>query len=167
MVRRSAVAALLLVVGCAPITIHTVQNPRVSLAGHQSFSFGTPEQAPRGFHRSPLSPEVLAKVQPQVRSFLILKGYKEVETGGDIVVRIGSGVHMREGAPDPTADIDMDTEIHYTEGTLAIDAFDGASNALAWHGSAQAVITPKHLDYDQLSSAVSQILARFPAAGVQ
>ncbi len=150
--------------GCAPITIHTVQNRKVSLAGHHTFSFGRPEQAPPGFHRTALSPEVYDRIKPQLRSLLEAKGYHAVESGGDFVVHAGSGVHIHESIPDPAMDIDADVEVHYTEGTLSIDVFDAATKALAWHGSSLAAITPGHLDPQLLSASLAKIMDRFPAA---
>lgn len=51
------------------------------------------------------------------------------------------------------------------EGALVIDAFDGKTHALLWHGFVRAVIQPDKVDYDQLQRDVESVLASFPAAG--
>jgi hypothetical protein len=51
------------------------------------------------------------------------------------------------------------------EGALVIDAFDGKTHALLWHGFVRAVVQPDKVDYDHLRRDVESVLASFPASG--
>jgi len=49
------------------------------------------------------------------------------------------------------------------EGAFVIDAFDGRTRELVWHGSARTEINFGPVDYDRLRRAVEAVLAPFPA----
>jgi hypothetical protein len=58
----------------------------------------------------------------------------------------------------------LDTEERdLVEGAFVIDAFDGKSRQLVWHGAVRAEITPGRVDYERLRHAVESVLASFPA----
>jgi hypothetical protein len=52
----------------------------------------------------------------------------------------------------------------YTEGTLAIDIFDGASHQPVWHGRASKHVTEKDVEQaaDLIPKAVASVLQNFP-----
>ncbi|MGA3120333.1 MAG: DUF4136 domain-containing protein [Polyangiaceae bacterium] len=48
------------------------------------------------------------------------------------------------------------------EGAFVIDAFDGETHQLVWHGSARTEVNPGPVDYGRLGRAVESVLASFP-----
>jgi Domain of unknown function (DUF4136) len=48
------------------------------------------------------------------------------------------------------------------EGAFVIDAFDGETHQLVWHGSARTEVNPGPFDYGRLGRAVESVLASFP-----
>lgn len=50
------------------------------------------------------------------------------------------------------------------EGAIVIDAFEGKTHELLWHGFARALVQPDKIDYDRLRRTVESVLSAFPAS---
>jgi hypothetical protein len=55
-------------------------------------------------------------------------------------------------------------ELDLVEGAFVIDAFDGRSHELLWHGFARSEVPPGPVDYERLRRATESVLASFPVA---
>jgi hypothetical protein len=101
------------------------------------------------------------KVVEPIHSAVVAAGPASLSGGSSPV---GASATTLAGAPGmETYHGQLDTEERdLVEGAFVIDAFDGKSRELLWHGAARAEITPGHVDYDRLRRAVESVLASFP-----
>jgi hypothetical protein len=53
----------------------------------------------------------------------------------------------------------------FIEGSFVIDAVDGATHDLLWHGSARAEVDHNGIDENLLRRAVTSVMATFPSRG--
>jgi uncharacterized protein DUF4136 len=162
---------VVLAAGCDPVIVHTATNPAASFEHYRSYSFGAPEDAPRGYAVSPWPAEVRGRVQPLIAAELDRKGYALASDKGDLVIQFGSGrrvVHVDE-AQVREGDQSLVQEPHFVydvvEGSLVIDAFDATNGVRVWHGSSRAEIDPDRVDPALLRTSVAELLGSFPSAG--
>jgi hypothetical protein len=162
-----------LTAACDAVTVHAATNPAASFDRYRTFSFGAPEDPPRGYLASPLSAEVRARVQPLITAAIHQKGYATASEKGDLVIQFGSGrrvVHVektqvREG--DQSLMQEPHFEYDVVEGSLVIDAFDATNGVRVWHGSSRSEINPDRVDEALLQTSVTELLASFPSARVR
>jgi hypothetical protein len=152
------------------VVVQTATNPRASFDRYRTFSFGSPENPPRGYLPSPLSAEVRACVQPLIAAALLRKGYSLASEKGDLVIQFGSGrrvVHVeqaqvREGDQSLVQEPHFDYDV--VEGSLVIDAFDATNGVRVWHGASRGEIHPERVDVALLQTSVTELLASLPTA---
>jgi hypothetical protein len=155
-------------VACAEsVSIHTAVNPSASFDHYQTFSFGPAEGPPRGFTMSPRSAEVQRRLQPLIMAALVQRGYAPASGKPDFFILFGSGrrtvaIHETSGIGGDWLPDDENGD--FVEGSLVIDAFDGARGGRIWHGASRAQIDPDHVDDALLQRSVSALLASFPSA---
>jgi hypothetical protein len=53
----------------------------------------------------------------------------------------------------------------YTEGKLAVDAFDTKTKQAVWHGVASEEVHPDRTNPAAIDAAVAQLMTKFPASG--
>jgi hypothetical protein len=100
---------------------------------------------------------------------LTQKGYIAAASGNvDLLIMFGSGrreATIHEGtAALATEWVPDDEDADFVEGSLVIDAFDGATGGKVWHGAARAEIDPDHIDDAPLQRSVAKLLTSFPRA---
>jgi len=121
-------------------------------------------------------------IKDAVNSVLTAKGWKEVETGGDVAIIAmemtknrktldtyydtfegGWGWRWGGGFPDATT-----TEDTYKVGTLVVDMFDSKAKKLIWRGSASETLSSKSdKNIKKLDRGVQKMLAHFPPSGAR
>jgi hypothetical protein len=120
------------------------------------------------------------RIADAIEAELTSKGFQKVGAGAEPSFTVAYTVGSRErldvysypeayrrhpwswGYPSYFGDrVDVDS---YTEGTLAIDIFDGASKRPVWHGRASRRITQKDVEHaaELIPPAVKSILENFP-----
>jgi Domain of unknown function (DUF4136) len=180
--------ALIIAAGCTSAAdIHTIQSPSAHFGSYRTFSFDLRETSPGGYAASPRSEDVRAHVRETTTLILRNRGYVEARSDpADLILRIEVG--RREAAAPPTSPIGLQPtypgyQMDYlpvvppyhgyfdvenqelVEGAIVIDAFEGRTHELLWHGFARSVITrPDKVDYDHLRRTVESVLASFPAS---
>lgn len=154
----------------ASANIHVFANPAASFEQYRTFSFGPPEGPPSGYQTSARSAEVQRRLRPLIAAALRERGYVPAlgSAKGDIVIMFGSGrrdasIHEAssmgaEWQPD-------DENADFVNGTLVIDAFDGAKGDRVWHGANRARIDPDSIDDRLLQRSVGELISSFPAEG--
>jgi hypothetical protein len=147
--------------------VHTMANPAVSFDRFKTFSIGLSEGPPAGYQATARTAEVYRRLRPLIASALAARGYTQVDARGDLLVMYGSGV--REVAIHETSSVGAgwlpdDENADFVEGSLVIDAFDGASYARVWHGASRAEIKPEQIDDQRLQRSVQELIGAFPQA---
>ena len=119
-------------------------------------------------------------IKDAVNSVLAAKGWKEVETGGDVAIIAmemtkdhktlntyydtfegGWGWRWGGGFGDATT-----TEDTYKVGTLVIDMFDSKDKKLIWRGSSSEALSSKSdTNIKNLDRGVQKMYAHFPPSG--
>jgi len=146
--RLMALLAFATVAGCgSTMNVRGGVEHGATLVGHATYEFGPAEDAPTGFGRQSVTPDVLALARKHVDEELNVRGYRLVNE--ELQVAGGAG------------DSEEFTE---TQGVLVVDVFDRSSQRRLYHGVAHDVVDADKVDDDQIKEAVHRILANFPAA---
>jgi hypothetical protein len=136
-----------------------IGSPKADFAKYQTFTFGSANPPASGYEITARSLEVQRKLAQLVQASLQNRGYQQTADNADLVIKIstGSGTLPREKVQrgNPAAEAPA--------GFIGIDAYEAASGAGIWHGSAFAEIDPEHIDERLLSRGVEDMLASFPA----
>jgi hypothetical protein len=164
----AAIAVAVAISSCAEgVVVHTAANPGASFEQYRSFSFGPAEGPPGGYHMSARSQEVQRRLQPVIASTLQQRGYAPASGKGDFFIMYGSGrreVARHEESAVADEWLPDDESADFVEGSVVIDAFDGATGRRIWHGASQAQIDPDHVDDGLLGRTVGALLGSFPRA---
>jgi hypothetical protein len=178
----SAVAVLWLVLACAsggsPKTDVTIA-PDADVAAFASFSL----QSAGGSASEASAPLSIAdaNVQKAIRERLVLKGYREVATNPDLIIRFETAAYVAEKVKSPMriglgvgsfggpVGVGVGTSAPVGGGVttaqetrLTIRAIDPQQNKELWVGTTTGIQT-QHLDASGAALAVADTLAEFPA----
>jgi hypothetical protein len=173
-------AILLFITGCATtLETHSDHDASQSFSGYSTFAWmadqpmmAPPDQVAR------VSPLNRKRIEDAIESELAAKGFRKTAepAAASFVVSYTVGARDRvdvQSFPAPYTGPwrwgwpyhwhDVDVQM-YTEGTLAIDVFDGATHQPVWHGRASKRITAHDVKQaaEQIPPAVSAILKDFP-----
>jgi Domain of unknown function (DUF4136) len=165
--RYLALVTTIALAACSAPTVRTAVNPTASFDRYQTFSMGSPEGPPRGFQTSAQSAEVQRRLQPLIAAALEQRGYTPATGKGDLVILFGSG--RREVSISETSEVSAgwsppDESAEFLQGSVVIDAVDGQSGTMVWHGRSLARIVPDRIDEKILLRSVQALLASFPKA---
>ncbi len=161
--------------GCAPslstgATVHAEANPAARFDHYRTFSFGTPETAPRGYAMAARPVEVERRLKGLVEAALTEKGYVPSSTArGDIVVVFGAGqrdVQTHQESEVGAEWLPSDENSDSTQGKLVVDIFDGAKSMRVWHGSSRETVNPDRINEQRLQAYVHELFSSFPEAKV-
>jgi hypothetical protein len=180
MSRWTWIAALALLGGCAStLTARSDYDRGHDFSGYRSFAWiaADPIVSPPG-ETPQVSPLNRRRIVEAIEAALVRKGYtRTADPGGaDFVVSYTVGARDRisvDAWPAPYRtwgrwrwpyagrDVDVRT---YTEGTLAIDVFDGRTREPVWHGWTTKRITEQDVANAaaRIREAVDVVIARFP-----
>lgn len=140
-------------------TASGIGSPKADFTKYQTFTFGPANPPAWGYEVTARSLEVQRRLALLVQAMLQERGYQPSAEKADLVIKIstGSGTlpgdKVQRGNPVGEA----------SGGFIGVDAYDSASGAGVWHGSAFAEIDPEHIDERLLSRGVQDMLASFPA----
>ena len=122
----------------------------------------------RGYILSPIEhADLIVRVEAGRRQHKIPMSTGTIPLGGGVA---GLSTPAGEGnAPGPAeveatyhGQLDQE-ELDFVEGAFVIDAFDGKTRDLLWHGFARTEVTPDPIDYTRLRRVTESVLASFPA----
>lgn len=158
-------------VGCHPSPTSTMQvrtNSAVvqNVANYRTYSHETAYSAPAGYATTNLTPEVLERVRTRIDIEMMKKGYVFVPSG-ELVVRISSGVRTKTEEPrGSAAAADLPAKPEQI-GALVVDIFDRENDSHLFHGYAKDEIHTAMATDEQISTAVSTILAPLPSRMIE
>jgi Domain of unknown function (DUF4136) len=168
--RHLAFVALFALAACTAPSVRTAVNPAASFDRYQTFSMGPPEGPPKGFQTSAQSVEVQRRLQPLIAAALEQRGYTPATGKGDLVILFGSGrrevsIHETSGGVGSEW-LPADENADYLQGSVVIDAVDGSSGTLVWHGRSRVRVAPDRIDEQMLLRSVQALLVSFPKASL-
>lgn len=161
-----SLTCLLLTAAAALAGISTDYDHKVNFAGFKTYSWGRIQTA------NGLWDE---RVKDAVAQQLAAKGWKEVPSGGDVLVAARDAIHNQQelntfyegfgggrrwfgGTGMSTTTVD-----NYQVGTLIIEMFDGHSKNLIWRGSASDTLSNNpDKNINSLDKNVRKMFEHFP-----
>lgn len=165
--------------GCASTRAYSDFDPNARFDTYKTFAWLTPEAAPSQVQPgSPnLDPLLARRIRDTIDAHLEAKGYQRVpdREASDFVVSFSVGSREKisvQSTPSMGAGgwygryggwyASSVSARSYTEGTLAIDIFDGKSHQAVWHGWASKRISDTADRAKLVAEVVGAILAKFP-----
>lgn len=166
--RTLTLGVVLLVAACggtsgSTMTVKTTGAEISSVANHRTYMHTTADNAPEGYARGSLRPVVLEKARQVIDTELQAKGYRLVDNG-ELVVRISTGTRTVEEEPSGRTSIAGAPERQEIEGALVIDILERGSEKPLFHGFAHDVMRGGELKDEQVTQAVTKMLAPVPAS---
>ncbi len=170
--------ALLLGACQTPIRAQHEFDPAANFLAYGKYAWVTDQPLIGSTSGTPVNPMADRVVREAVERTLAAKGYQRVDdpAGADLIFCFSLGARervmvdsypMRAGYRYGTGPWVSDVRT-YTEGILAIDAFDRATRNAVWHGWASKRILPSTDPAERdrnIQQGVDAILASFPARG--
>lgn len=158
--------------GCASSAqVRTSMAPVSAFAQAHTFALAGREQIPEDFVRTPLTNEVEREVAAALVQELEARGYRRVDVGAspDMLITGATGRRLRierMGGGGPRIQSGLaNYEVEITEGTLVLDAFDGARSQHLWHGQITGTVERGVVNREAIQRAVRRLLVDFPRAG--
>lgn len=171
---------LVLAAGCSTIRSHSDYDPEAKFDTYSSFKWADEDQSvqSRVSAEQTVNPLNVQRIRQAIVSELKAKGYSHRVDQDAVDFTVSFTVGVREQTnlnayplmyeerwvrhwPYYGSYVDVHT---YTEGTLAIDVYDGGTLSPVWHGVARKQITRSDVEESAplIRSAVSAILKDFP-----
>jgi hypothetical protein len=111
-----------------------------------------------------MNPVAYQQIISDVEAALEQKGYTKADPG-DLTLILSVGAQNRLQFESFGA-LGLQRDVYqYTEGQLAVDAFDTKTKQAVWHGVASEEIHPERANPAAIDTAVSQLMTKFPASG--
>jgi len=163
-------------VGCAGVQARSDFDPNAHFDTYRSFAWlGEPGTLTGGAGTEGVDPLLARRIRESIESQLEARGYRKLDdpAAADFAVSFSVGrqekIQIESG---PTLGggrygyggwyAGSVSATSYTEGTLAIDIFDGKSHLAVWHGWASKRVNQTTDRAVLVDEAVSAILAKFP-----
>lgn len=177
---RSACVLLLawFTAGCAGVQARSDFDPSARFDTYRSFAWLDEEQGTLsgGAGSEAVDPLLARRIRDSIERQLEARGYRKLDDleAADFVVSFSVGTREKiqiHSSPMLGGGYygyggwyagSIVSATSYTEGTLAIDVFDGSSHLAVWHGWASRRVNQTMDRGALVDEAVSAILARFP-----
>ena len=122
----------------------------------------------RGYILAPIEhADLIVRIEAGRREHKIPMSTGTMPLGGGVAgvsTPAGEGNAPGPAEIEPTYHGQLDPEeLDLVEGAFVIDAFDGKTRELLWHGFARSEVTPGAVDYERVRRATESVLASFPA----
>jgi hypothetical protein len=139
--------------------VQTAMSQNAPFPRYHTFSFGLAGPPPDGSAISARSLEAEWRTRELVIAALTRKGYVEVRSKADVIVRLSSGTRevLHSQAPD-----NFDPPPSTEEASVSIDMYDAATGLQVWHGYAVAEIDSATVDEALLQRGVEGVFAGLP-----
>jgi Domain of unknown function (DUF4136) len=155
--RLYALAILLMLVGCSPVTVSTGASPTADFAKLHTYTWEPNPQMGGTLDDSIAGQEIHAAVDQalQARGFQPAAGEPP-----DFLV----DYHVKERHESEITGGRWNVEqFNYTEGTLMVALVDPKSKLFLWQGTAQGVVNDAGESSKEIQTAVQKMFADFPS----
>lgn len=153
----AAASAIALAADARP-SISTDVAPGANFASYKTFAWVNP-QPPRG-----MNPVAFDRIRTTIENGLIAKGYQKADPADlSLILSIGA----REKTQfESWGRFGLQTDVYqYTQGKLALDAFDTQTRQAVWHGQASETVNPDKPNFKAIDEGVAKLVAKFPPSG--
>jgi len=139
-------------------TASSVGSPQAAFHKYQTFTFAPANPPVTDYETTARSLEVQRRLTPLVQASLEKRGYAQSADSPDLLIKISSGSKTVSGEAATRGSATGQA----SRGFIGVDAYDRATGADVWHGSAVAEIDPARIDDALLARGVEGMLADFP-----
>jgi hypothetical protein len=155
-----AVAVLLMLCGCAPVTVSTSKAPDADFSTRHTFAWEPNRQMGGDMDNTIVGQQIHAAVNEALEAH----GFEPVAgQPPDMLV----DYHVRtQNESEIEGGRWQVQEYHYTEGTLIVALVDPASKRFLWRGAAEQIVDPSASGDQQaqdIQNAVQKMFADFPS----
>jgi hypothetical protein len=170
-----AVAALVTLPGCAPLTVSSHLERTANFADYLTYDWGPRDNLPVGDPRLDNNAIYVDYLQGTVEKQMALRGYVQAVTGEpDLFIHYHANVSQRvEVSQDGTTtnyDAYEPRLIELELGTIVVDIIDAKTDRLVWRGWSQQSIAGVINDQARLekmtTEGITKMMATLPAAGL-
>jgi hypothetical protein len=167
-----------LAAACAGVQARSDFDPNARFDAYRTFAWlgEEPGKLPGGSGSEEIDPLLARRIRESIESHLEARGYRKVDDRGaaDFVVSFSVGKREKiqiQSSPTLSGGYygyggwyagSSVSARSYTEGTLAIDVFDGRSHLAVWHGWASKRMNQSTDRAALVDEVVGAILAQFP-----
>jgi hypothetical protein len=140
--------------------ITTDAAPGANFTGYKTFAWVNLTPA------AGMDPVAFDRIRMGIEGALTGKGYqKAAGDAGDLSLILSTGAREKTEV-NSFGRFGLQTDVYqYTQGTLALDAFDTKTKQPVWHGQATETINPGKSNPKAIDDGVSKLMAKFPAGG--
>ncbi len=155
--RLYAVAILLMLVGCSPVTVNTGASPTADFAKLHTYAWEPNPQMGGTLDDSIAGQEIHAAVDQALEA----RGFRPAAgEPPDFLV----DYHVKERHESEITGGRWNVEqFNYTEGTLMVALVDPKSKLFLWQGNAQGVVSAGGESAKDIQAAVDKMFAKFPS----
>jgi hypothetical protein len=157
MVRLGAVALLLALLGCNPVTVNTSTSPTADFANLHTFAWERNRQMHGTLDDSIVGQEIHAAVNEALEAH----GFRPA-AGAPPDFLVAYHVTERHESQITGGRWNVE-EFHYTEGTLLVALVDPKSKLFLWQGTAEGTVNPGGASSQEIQKAVHKMFANFPS----
>lgn len=137
--------------------ISAMASPGVNFSSYKTYTW-VQAVVPAGGN-----PVMQQQILNELDAALAQKGYQQVKSGGDLSFVLTIGAQHKTDVESWGWWGRQLSVNQYTEGQLAVDAFDTKSQQAVWHGQASQSIDPNKPNPSKVSAAITKLMAQFPA----
>jgi hypothetical protein len=156
-VRLGAVALLLALIGCNPITVNTGASPTADFANLHTYAW-EPNPQMGGTLDDSIAGQA---IHSTVNDALEAHGFRPA-AGAPPDFLVDYHVTERHESEITGGRWNVD-EFHYTEGTLMVALVDPKSKLFLWQGNAEGVVNSGGVSSQEIQKAVQKMFANFPS----
>lgn len=157
--RRTFGLAMLTLALCACATEPSISSdttPGADFANYRTYDWVDVRPA------AGMSPVALERIRQGIERAMAEKGYTKARPGDVTLILTVAGKEQTDISQ--WGRFGRNISVHnYTEGKLALDAFDTRTARPIWHGEAVQVVDPGRVDPGVIDAAVTGVMARFPS----
>jgi hypothetical protein len=165
---------------CSQTSTRSDYDPAADFSGYRAYTWVTDDLMvqPRAATDPTISPLVQQRIHDAIDTALQAKGFAEDAGAADFVVAFTVGLRDRVrvdhwgpygGFYRPYGryggfgmSYSQPLATNYTEGTLAIDVFDGQTRRPVWNGTATKIVNETDERPEEIQRIVNAVLADFP-----
>jgi hypothetical protein len=157
-VRLGAVALLLTLFGCNPISVNTSTSPTADFANRHTFAWERNPQMHGTIDDTVAGQEIHAAVNEALEAH----GFQPAAPGESPDLLVDYHVTERHESEITGGRWNVE-QFNYTEGTLMVALVDPKSKLFLWQGNADGVVNPGGASSQEIQKAVQKMFANFPA----
>jgi hypothetical protein len=156
--KLGAVALLLALIGCNPITVNTATSPTADFANRHTFAWERNPQMGGTLDDTVVGQEIHAAVNDALEAH----GFRPAAAGESPDLLVDYHVKTQHESEITGGRWNVE-QFNYTEGTLLVALVEPKSKLFHWQGNAQSVVNAGGESSEDIQKAVQKMFADFPS----